>query len=142
VGVTIDQVQLKNVHPPQPVQRSFDEVNRAEQEMKQAVNVANAEYNKVVPMAKGEATKKISEAEGYATKRINEAQGDVARFSALLGQYEQAPEIMRQRLYLETMTEIIPNLGGKIILDEAAKQFLPLMHLQQLQPAHAAGPAR
>jgi membrane protease subunit HflK len=137
MGLRVQQVQLKNVHPPAPVQRSFDEVNRAQQEREQAINVANGEYNKVVPRARGEADQKVSEAEGYAIKRINEAQGDVARFKALLEQYQKAPEVTRQRLYLETMTEVIPNLGTKIILDDAAKQFLPLMNLQQA-PASAS----
>lgn len=135
MGVKVYQVQLKNVHPPGPVQRSFDEVNRAQQEREQMINQANGEYNKVVPRAKGEAEQKISEAEGYAVKRTNEAQGDVARFKVLLEQYEKAPDITRQRLYLETMIEVIPNLGGKIILDEDAKQFLPLMQLQQSLPS-------
>lgn len=135
MGVKVYQVQLKNVHPPGPVQRSFDEVNRAQQEREQMVNMANGEYNKVVPRAKGEAEQKISESEGYAVKRTNEAEGDVARFKALLEQYEKAPDITRQRLYLETMSEVIPNLGGKIILDEDAKQFLPLMQLQQSLPS-------
>jgi membrane protease subunit HflK len=83
-----------------------------------------------VPKARGEADQKTSEAEGYAVKRVNEAEGDVARFKALLEQYEKAPEITRQRLYLETMAEVIPQMGPKIILDEGAKQFLPLMQLQ------------
>lgn len=131
MGLHVIQVQLNRVHPPPPVQRSFDEVSRAKQEREQMINVAKGEYNKVVPRASGEAKQKISEAEGYAIKRKNEAQGDVARFTALLEQYEKAPEITRQRLYLETMTEIIPQLGGKIILDEDARQFLPLMQLQQ-----------
>ena len=132
MGLRVVQVQLNRVHPPQPVQRSFDEVSRAQQEKQQMINVAEGEYNKVVPRASGEATQKISEAEGYGLKRVNEAQGDVARFKALLEQYEKAPDVTRQRLYLETMAEVIPNLGNKIILDDAAKQFLPLMHLQQL----------
>jgi membrane protease subunit HflK len=140
MGLRVQQVQLKNVHPPTPVQRSFDEVNRAQQERELAINVANGEYNKVVPRAKGEADQKISEAEGYAVKRINEAEGDVTRFKALLEQYEKAPEVTRQRLYLETMAEIIPNLGAKVILDESAKQFLPLMNLQQMQ--YSAPPSR
>jgi modulator of FtsH protease HflK len=135
MGLRVIQVQLNRVHPPPPVQKSFDEVSRAQQEKQQMINVAEGEYNKVVPRASGEATQKISEAEGYAVKRVNEAQGDVARFKALLEQYEKAPEVTRQRLYFETMNEVIPNLGSKIILDDAAKQFLPLMHLQQLQYA-------
>ena len=131
MGLRVQQVQLKNVHPPTPVQRSFEEVNRAQQEREQMINQANGEYNKVVPRAAGEAAKQISEAEGYALKRVNEAEGDVARFKALLEQYEKAPEVTRQRLYLETLSEVIPQLGGKVILDADAKQFLPFMNLQQ-----------
>jgi membrane protease subunit HflK len=130
MGLRVQQVQLKNVHPPAPVQGSFDEVNRAQQEREQLINQANGEYNKVVPRASGEAAKAISAAEGYALKRVNEAEGDVARFRALLEQYEKAPEVTRRRLYLETMSEVIPRLGGKIILDADARQFLPLMNLR------------
>jgi membrane protease subunit HflK len=115
IGLHVELVQLGNVNPPRPVQASFSEVNNAQQER--------------------EAAQKVSEAEGYALKRVNEAEGDVARFKALLEQYEKAPDVTRQRLYLETMSEVIPQLGSKIIIDEDAKQFLPLMHLQQPQPA-------
>ena len=142
MGLHVIQVQLNRVHPPPPVQRSFDEVSRAQQEQQQMINVAEGEYNKVVPSASGEAARKISEAEGYATKRINEAQGDVARFKAMLEQYQKAPDVTRQRLYLEAMAEIIPQLGAKIILDDSAKQFLPLMHLQQMQPTAQPQPLR
>ena len=103
LGLRVQQVQLKNVHPPAAVQEAFEEVNRAQQEREQMINQANGEYNKVVPRAAGEAAKQISEAEGYATTRVNEAEGDVARFRSLLEQYEKAPEVTRQRLYLETM---------------------------------------
>ena len=133
MGPRVQQVQLKNVHPPTPVQQSFDEVNRAQQEREQMINQANGEYNKVVPRASGEAERRLREAEGYALKRVNEAEGDVARFKALLEQYEKAPDVTRQRLYLETMSEVIPKLGGKIILDEDARQFLPLMNLRQTE---------
>lgn len=130
MGLRVQQVQLKNVHPPQAVQRSFEEVNRAQQEREQMINQANGEYNKVVPRASGEAEKKLREAEGYALKRVNEAEGDVARFKALLEQYEKAPAVTKQRLYLETLSEVLPQLGGKVILDADAKQFLPFMNLQ------------
>ena len=65
---------------------------------------------------------------------LAEAEGDVARCRALLEQYEKAPEVTRRRLYLETMTEVLPRLGGKIILDESASQFLPLMNLPAPRP--------
>jgi membrane protease subunit HflK len=130
MGVTAEQIQLKNVHPPAPVQRSFDEVNRAQQEREQLINEANGDYNRVIPKAKGLAEQRISGAEGFAVQRINEAEGDVTRFSQLLLQYDKAPTITKQRLYLETMNEVLPKLGSKIIIDEDAKQFLPLLNLK------------
>ncbi|HRQ88010.1 MAG TPA: FtsH protease activity modulator HflK [Bacteroidia bacterium] len=129
LGITIDQVQLKDVDPPVAVQASFNEVNSAQQEREKAINVANGEYNRAVPKASGEADKVISEAEGYATQRVNEAEGNVARFTALFAEYEKAPEVTRRRLYLETMEEVMPRLGAKIILDEEASQVLPFLPL-------------
>ncbi len=129
MGITAEQIQLKNVNPPVPVQRSFDEVNRAQQEREQMINEANGEYNKVIPRAKGIAEQRISGAEGFAIQRVNEAEGDVARFKELLVQYDKAPAITKQRLYLETMNEVLPKLGSKILLDEDARQFLPLLNL-------------
>jgi membrane protease subunit HflK len=130
MGITIDQIQLKDVHPPGRVQASFDEVNRAQQEREQMINEANGEYNRVIPKAKGLADQRISGAEGFAVQRVNEAEGDVARFKELLIQYDKAPAITKQRLYLETMNEVLPKLGSKIIIDEDAKQFLPLLNLK------------
>ncbi len=138
MGLRVEQVQLKNVHPPRPVQGSFDEVNRAQQEREQVINQANGAYNQVIPKAKGLAAQRVSAAEGYALQRVNQAEGDVARFRELLAEYEKAPAITKQRLYLETMGEVLPKLGPKIILDKDAKQFLPLMNLNQgVAPAPA-----
>lgn len=131
MGLSVEQIQLKNVHPPGPVQRSFDEVSRSQQEREQLINEANGEYNRVIPKASGLAAQKISAAEGFAIQRTNQAEGDVTRFKQLLAQYEKAPAITKQRLYLETMNEVLPKLGQKIILDEDAKQFLPLMNLNK-----------
>jgi len=82
-----------------------------------------------VPRASGEAEQRISSAEGYALRRVNEAEGDVSRFRSLLKEYDKAPAVTRRRLYLETMRELLPRLGGTIILDEEAKQLLPLLNL-------------
>lgn len=141
MGLQIDQVLLGNVNPPQPVQASFDEVNRAQQEKEQMINQASGEYNRLVPRARGEAEQKISAAEGYASKRVNEAEGDASRFIAVLNEYQKAPEVTRKRIYLETMGEILPTLPGKVILDDDVPQFLPLMQLRQT-PQHPAAPAR
>ena len=130
MGVIAEQIQLKNVNPPAPVQRSFDEVNSAQQDRERLINEANGQYNQVIPKAKGLADQRISGAEGFAVQRINEAEGDVARFKELLIQYDKAPAITKQRLYLETMNDVLPQLGSKIIIDEDAKQFLPLLNIK------------
>lgn len=129
MGLVIDQVQLGNVNPPTEVKSSFDEVNRAQQEKESAINAASGEYNRVIPEARGKAEQSVSQAEGYATKRVNEAEGDATRFTALLAEYQKAPEVTRQRIYLETLAEILPGLSGKVIVDDRLPQFLPLLNL-------------
>jgi membrane protease subunit HflK len=131
MGLRIVEVQLMSVNPPRPVQSSFNAVNKAQQDKETAINVANGEYNKEIPRARGEADRMISAAEGYAKKRVNEAEGDVASFESLLVEFSAAPEITRRRLYLETMSEVLPRLGKTIILDEEAKGILPLMNLNE-----------
>ena len=136
MGIKIDQVQLKNVNPPERVQASFNEVNQAQQERERAINIANGEYNKAIPRARGEADQRISAAEGYAKQRINEAEGDAASFDARLAAYVEAPEVTRLRLYLETMAEVLPRVRSKLILDEsAAGGVLPLLDLDRLGDA-------
>jgi modulator of FtsH protease HflK len=127
LGVSVDQVQLKNVNPPEPVQASFNEVNRAQQDRENSINVANGEYNKAVPRARGGADQKIRGAEGYRFKRVNEAKGDAVAFNAVLEQYVKAPEVTRARIYLETLGDVLPQAGQKIIVDESVQQILPML---------------
>jgi modulator of FtsH protease HflK len=136
LGVKVDQVQLKNVNPPREVQASFNEVNKAQQDRENAINVANGDYNEAVPRARGQADQMIRGAEGYRFKRVNEAEGDIASFNFMLGQYVKAPEITRTRLYLETMGDVLPAMGPKIIIDESMKQLLPILPLS-LKPETA-----
>ncbi len=135
IGVSIDQVQLKNINPPRPVQASFNEVNQAQQEKESLINAARREYNKVIPLAEGEKDQRIRAADGYRLKRINEAEGDSARFNAVLTEYSKAPEVTRRRIYIETLQEVLPTLDNKIIMDEKAQQMLPLMHLNSQETA-------
>ncbi len=129
MGLRIDQIQLKNVNPPEPVQASFDRVNEAQQERERMINVARGEYNKAVPKARGEADQRIQGAEGYAIQRVNRAEGDVQRFDALLAEYLKSPDITRRRLYLETLSEVLPRVRTKVIVDESASSVLPLLQL-------------
>lgn len=132
MGLRIDQVQLKNVNPPTMVQSSFNEVNQSQQERERAINIANGEYNKSIPRARGMAAEQILAAEGYARRRINEAEGDVAAFNALLTEYTLAPAVTRQRIYLETLAEVLPAARQKVILSGDLAGVLPLLDLQRL----------
>jgi len=132
MGISIDQVQLKNINPPEPVQESFNEVNQAQQEKEKLINEARRDYNKVIPLAEGEKDQRIREADGYRLKRVNEAEGDVARFSALLTEYTKAPEVTRRRIYIETLQNVLPGIPSKIIVDEQTRGILPLLNLNSL----------
>lgn len=129
MGISIDQVQLKNINPPGPVQESFNEVNQAQQQKEKLINEARRDYNKVIPLAQGEKDQRIREADGYRLKRINEAQGDVAKFTALLAEYTKAPEVTQRRIYIETMQGVLPGIRSKIIIDEEARGILPILNL-------------
>ena len=129
MGISIDQVQLKNINPPAPVQDSFNEVNQAQQEKEKLINEARRDYNRVIPLAEGEKDQRIREAEGYRLKRTNEAEGDVARFNAVFAQYQKAPEVTQRRLYLETMQTVMPSIQNKVIVDSSMKGILPLLNL-------------
>ena len=129
MGISIDQVQLKNINPPRPVQESFNEVNQAQQEKEKLINEARRDYNKVIPLAEREKDQRIREADGYRLKRIDEAEGDAARFSALLAEYKKAPEVTRRRIYIETLQEVLPEIHSKIIVDAKSHGILPLLNL-------------
>lgn len=128
-GIRIRQVVLQNVDPPDEVKPSFNEVNQAQQDREKLINQARSEYNRVIPRAKGQAEQTIEAAEGYASERVNGALGDVARFSAVFAEYEKAPEITKQRIYLETMNRVLPRIEKKFIIDESSGGVLPLLNL-------------
>lgn len=129
LGITIDQLQLKNVNPPEPVQPSFNEVNQAQQEKEKLINEARAEYNRVIPKARGQAEERIRAAEGHALKLVNEALGDANRFNMVFKEYLKAPEVTRQRLYLETLAETLPHIDRIIVIDKEIQGILPLLNL-------------
>lgn len=130
LGIKIDQVVLQDVNPPDPVKNAFNAVNEAQQEKETLINQAKSEYNKVIPKARGQAEETIQKSEGYATERVNMALGEVARFNDLYKEYVKAPEVTKRRIYLETLQEVIPKLGNKIITDDEGTQALPLLQMQ------------
>ncbi len=130
LGLRIEQVVLQDVNPPEEVKAAFNAVNQAQQEKETLINEAKSEYNKVVPRAHGEAKETVEKAEGYAIARINTAQGEATRFNLLYGEYIKAPEVTKQRIYLETMQRILPTLGNKIITDQEGNNVIPLLQMQ------------
>jgi len=130
-GIFIQSVILQDVNPPETVKTSFNEVNEAKQEMEKAVNQAWEAYNKAVPQARGVADKTIQESEGYAIERINRAKGEAAKFIATYEAYKSAKAVTQNRLYLETLQDILPKAGKKYIFDPKGNMTLPLLNLNE-----------
>ena len=128
-GVQVVTVQLQDVNPPDPVKPSFNEVNRAKQDKETIINEADRKAKKAKTEAQGKAKQLVSEAKGYAIDRVNRAHGDADRFLALYAQYSRAKDVTRRRLYLETMAQVLPQVKGKVIVDEHLEGLLPLLQL-------------
>ncbi|MBE0479090.1 FtsH protease activity modulator HflK [Candidatus Aerophobetes bacterium] len=129
-GIKIVTLQLKDVNPPDKVKPAFNEVNEARQDKERFINEAWQAYNEVIPRARGEAEQTVAEAEGYATRRVNSAKGDADRFLALWSEYRKAKDVTRKRLYLETLTEVLPRVGKIYVVDSEQKSILPLISLE------------
>ncbi len=130
-GLYIENVTLQDVNPPETVKPAFNEVNEAKQEKERLINEALRDYNESVPRANGLARQQISEAEGYALKRVNEATGDADRFNSIRQEYQSAKNVTRRRLYLETMSEILPKVKEIYIIDDETNSPIPILHLGQ-----------
>lgn len=130
-GVTVTDLQMQRVRPPQKVRPSFDAVNSAIQQRDKLENEANKERNKLIPTARAEADKKIREAEGYAARRRAEVNGEIEALRAKFAAYSQAPDVTRKRLYLEAMESVLQGVEQKVIVDSEMNQILPLLQLNE-----------
>ena len=130
-GVNVLTLQLLDINPPEQVKPAFNEVNIADQDMKRLVNEAEETYNRVIPKARGSAKQIVEEARGYAVERINRANGETNRFQAIVKEYEGAEEVTRQRLYLEAMQEILPQVDQVYVVDAGQQSILPLLDLSR-----------
>jgi membrane protease subunit HflK len=130
LGIKVTTVKLQNIVPPKgAVQDAFEDVNKAIQDRSRMINEGKEAYNQSIPRASGQADQTIQEAQGYATERVNQARGDVSRFLAVLGEYRQAPDIVRNRLYYEMYDTVFGGAGGTDLIDKNLKNFLPLKSL-------------
>ena len=137
-GIRISTVEMQDVVPPPAVQPAFNEVNEARQERERMINEAQKRVNQEIPNAEGAALRTVAEAEGYATERVNRADGESTRFSAVLREYKQAPTVTRSRLYLETLNDILPNIGQILVVQDGQVGPLPLLDVNR-QAARAIG---
>lgn len=145
-GIQITQIQMQNVEPPAQVIDAFRDVQRAEADKERLRNEAQAYRNDILPRARGETARIIQGAEGYKKQTVAKAQGDSSRFRALYEQYRKAPEVTRQRLYLETMEEVLSK-SSKTLIDRGqggpgVVPYLALPELQKRQSAPAQGGAK
>lgn len=131
-GLTVNLVQLQDVHPPQEVKESFRDVNNSEEDKSRLIREAEGYRNSVIPETRGKAAQIIAEAEAYREQRINISQGDANRFLAQLFEYRKAPGITKKRLYIETMEEVFSKVDKIIIDSKAMKSVLPLLPLGSL----------
>jgi membrane protease subunit HflK len=139
-GIQITQVQMQKVDPPSQVIDAFRDVQAARADLERAQNEAQTYANRVVPEARGRAAQVTQSAEAYREQTVAEARGQAARFNKVYDEYKKAPDVTRQRLYLETMERVF---GGtdKIILDAGTQggqgvvPFLPLNEQSRRPPA-------
>ncbi|MFC3700698.1 FtsH protease activity modulator HflK [Reinekea marina] len=140
VGVTLAQLKITDASPPSAVQDAFDDVIKAREDQQRLVNEAQAYANGIIPVAQGQAARQIAEAEAYRQEVVARAKGEANRFSALYTEYSKAPEITRQRLYLDTI-ESIYSTSSKVLVDVEGgnnMMYLPLDQLLKGQTGSAA----
>ncbi len=135
-GVYISKVTMQNAQPPEQVQAAFDDAVKAGQDRERQKNEGQAYANDVVPKAEGTASRLLQEAEGHKQRVIASAEGDAARFSAVVSEYAKAPQVTRQRMYLDTMQQIFAN-NAKVLVDAKGQGNLLYLPLDKLMQAGA-----
>jgi modulator of FtsH protease HflK len=142
-GILITSVSRQKGAAPEQVKEAFDDVNRAGQDYQRQINQGQAYANDVIPKARGNASRLAAEAAGYKLKVESEATGNASRFEQILTQYNKAPEVTRQRLYLDAQEQIMSNTS-KVIVDQKGGNsllYLPLDKLMETSRAASAGAA-
>lgn len=145
-GLVITEVKLQAADPPDQVRDAFHDVVRAREDKEKLINQARGYQADILPKARGEAEKTLREAEGYREQRVLLAQGEAARFLSVLAEYEKARDVTRDRLHLETIEKILPDIDKVIIGGDVNQRLLPLLPLTPgaaslLKPQAAAAPA-
>jgi membrane protease subunit HflK len=133
-GINVTTVNLQSASAPEQVLPAFEDVVRAQQDRERFKNEGQAYANDVVPKAQGIRSRLIEEAAGYKQSVVNTAQGDAARFRSILAEYERAPQVTRERIYLDTIQQVL-SATSKVIIDQKGGQnllYLPLDRIMQM----------
>lgn len=133
-GIAISRVTMQNAQPPEQVQAAFDDAVKAKQDLERQKNEGQAYFNDVVPKARGAASRLTEEAQGYRQRVLANAEGEASRFKQVLAEYNKAPQVTRDRMYIETVQQIMSNTS-KIMLDTKSGSnllYLPLDKLMQM----------
>lgn len=133
-GIAISRVNVQNAQPPEQVQAAFDDAVKAKQDQERQKNEGQAYFNDVVPRARGAAQRLIEEANGYRQRVVANAEGEAARFRSVLAEYSRAPQVMRERIYLETLQQILTS-STKIIVDAKSNGNLLFLPLDKIMAA-------
>jgi len=139
-GILISRVTMQNAQPPEQVQAAFDDAVKAGQDRERQKNEGQAYANDVIPRAKGTAARLMQEADGYKQRMVATAEGDASRFKQVLTEYAKAPEVTRQRLYLETMQQVLSSTS-KVMVDAKAGSNLLYLPLDKLMETVNSGAA-
>ena len=126
-GLVITEVKLQTADPPEAVKDAFHDVVRAREDREKLINQALGYQADVLPRARGAAQQILREAEGYKEKRVLLAQGEAARFLSVLAEYEKAKEVTRERLHLETVERILPDIDKLIVDGDISQRLMPLL---------------
>ncbi len=136
-GINIVSLSMQGASPPKQVQEAFDDVNRANQDLERQKNEGQAYANDVIPKARGEASRLVAESAGYKLRVESEATGNASRFEQILAQYNLAPEVTRQRLYIDAQEQILSNVS-KVIVDQKNGNSMLYLPLDKLLSKNAA----
>ena len=141
-GITVTQVNVQNAQAPREVQESFDDVIRAREDEQREKNQAETYANGVIPEARGRAQRLREEANGYRDAKISRAEGEADRFTKLVTEYRKAPEVTRQRLYLETMEEVFSNTSKVLLTGDQGQNSLLYLPLDKMLDGRNTTPQR
>jgi membrane protease subunit HflK len=144
MGISVVNVSLQRVNPPHEVIDAFRDVQAANADKQRVINEARGYANQIVPLARGEAAKMMEQAEGYKEAKVAEATGAAERFNAQVGAYQQAPGVTRDRLYFETMENVMKDVPKVVTTSKSGNGVLPFLPLDRLmnKPAGSQGEAR